>query len=54
MAELDGQRAREVAALEEGRARLQRLEAEVACKVQDGAPSTQAPGAPPDLVAREL
>ena len=51
VAELDAQRAREVAALEEGRVRLQRLEAEAACKVQDGAQSTQAPGAPPDLAA---
>ena len=31
--------------------RLQRFEAEAACKVQDGAQSTQAPRAPPDLVA---
>ena len=37
VAELDAQRAREVAASEEGRVRLQGLEAEVACKVQDGA-----------------
>ena len=51
VAELDAQRAREVAALEEGKVRLQRLEEEAACKVQDGAQSTQAPGAPPDLAA---
>ena len=51
VAELDAQRAREVAALEEGRVRLQRLEAEAACKVQDGAQSTQAPRVPPDVAA---
>ena len=50
VAELDAQRALELASLEEGRARLQRLEAEAARKGQDAASSCQA-GPPPDWAA---